>query len=64
MENRIEVLKARIEGIQNEWEKNPNYDGCMAKDVRGMIDALNIITESTWNFNDNGKLVVYKYVTE
>ena len=59
MKNKIEVLKVRIEDIQNEWKKNPNYDGCMAEGVRGMIDALDIITESTWKFDENGKLTTY-----
>lgn len=59
MKNRIEVLKARIEDIQNEWRKNANYDGCMTEGVRGMIDALDIITESTWKFDENGKLTTY-----
>ena len=59
MEKRIEVLKAKIEDIQNEWRKNPNYNGCMAEDVRGMLDALDIIMEQKWKFDENGKLVVY-----
>lgn len=57
MENRIDVLKSEIEYIQNEWEEDEYYDGCLAKNVRGMIDALDIITEKTWKFDKNGKLV-------
>ncbi len=64
MKKRIEVLKQKIEDIQNEWSKSPNYDGCMAEGVRGMINALNIITEKNWTFNETGKLVISPYQTE
>ena len=56
MKNRIEVLKTKIENIQKEWRNNPNYDGCMFENVRGMIDAVNIFTEKTWKFDENGNL--------
>ena len=53
MEERIMILIDEIETKQMSWEENPSYDGRYAKNVLGMIKALNIITDKEWRFEGN-----------
>lgn len=47
------ILIDEIETKQMSWEENPSYDGRYAKNVLGMIKALNIITDKEWRFEGN-----------
>jgi len=51
MLERIMELICEIETKQKQWIANPNYDGCLAEDVLGMIKALNIVTGRNWRFD-------------
>lgn len=52
-------LKTEIEAKQLCWRNNPNYDGCMAEDVFGMILALNLISGNKWHFDKDSLTTSY-----
>lgn len=52
LDDAIMELKNEIEKKQKLWINHPSYDGCMAYGVRGMIDALDIITGKEWFMRD------------
>lgn len=53
----IDILKLEIEKRMKMFASSPAYHGCMTEEIRGMLDALNIITCTSWIFDRDFTLI-------